>query len=80
MFRLFYKAIFRLLSIKVFLYNIHILYFPSYYNNHVNEISYFPRLQFVYKNLYGSQPEDGFIKKPKHVAVMIFNYLLIVFA
>jgi len=49
MFRLFYKAIFRLLSIKVFLYNIHILYFPSYYNNHVNEISYFPRLQLYIK-------------------------------
>jgi hypothetical protein len=25
------------------------------------------------------QPEDGFIKKPKHVVNMTFNYLLIIF-
>ena len=29
-------------------------------------------LSIVYKKLFGSQPEDGFMKKPKHVAVTIF--------
>jgi len=28
-------------------------------------------LSFVYKKLFESQPEDGFMKKPKHAAVMI---------
>jgi len=36
-------------------------------------------LPIACKQLCGSQHEDGFMKKPKHVAVMIFNYLLIVF-
>jgi len=36
-------------------------------------------LLIVYKKFYGSQPADGFTKKPKRVAVMIFNYLSIVF-
>jgi len=36
-------------------------------------------LSVAYKNLYGPQPEDGSMKKPKHVAIMISNYLLIAF-
>jgi len=50
-----------------------------YYSNHVHKISYFLRYQ-LYKNLYELQPEDGIEKKkPKHVAVVIFNYVLTVF-
>jgi hypothetical protein len=40
-------------------------------------------MSVVYKNLYGSQPEDGFMeKKPKHVSVVTFylsfNYIYII--
>jgi hypothetical protein len=61
---------------------IHILYIniPVYYSNHVNKISYFLRHCQLYKNLYESQPEDCIMKKSrKHVTVIIFNCVLIVF-
>ena len=34
---------------------------------------------YISKKYSELQPEDGFIKKSKHVSSMIFNYLLIVF-
>ena len=33
----------------------------------------------VYTNLFGTQPEDGFMKKAETCRSLIFNYLLIVF-
>jgi len=37
-------------------------------------------LPIVYqKTSLGLQPEDGYIKKPKHVANMIFYHLIIVY-
>jgi hypothetical protein len=29
-------------------------------------------LSVVYKNIVGSQPEDGFMKKPKQITIMVF--------
>jgi hypothetical protein len=53
-------------------------YFVSYYSNHVNEISYFPRRCQLYikKNSLHHSPKIASSKKPKHVSVMIFNYIL----
>jgi hypothetical protein len=39
-----------------------IFYIIIYYN-HVNEISYYLKLFNCIKKLFGSQPEDGFMKK-----------------
>ena len=51
-----------------------------YYSNHVNEISYCLRCYQLYiKNFVGHNLKMVLWKKPKHVACMIFNYLLIVF-
>jgi hypothetical protein len=33
-------------------------------------------LPVVCQNAFELQPEDGFINKPKHVAVVIFNYII----
>jgi hypothetical protein len=41
------------------------------------EICYFMILSIVYLSPCKSQPEDGFTKKPKHIAVLIFKLSLI---
>ena len=52
--------------------HIFLFYILIDYSNHLHEISYFlKRCQVYKKNLFGSQPEDGFMKKAKHVAVII---------
>ena len=41
----------------------------------VNEISYYKDIAYIIpKELFELQPEDGFIKKPKHVADLSANY------
>ena len=36
-------------------------------------------MSVVYKTLFGSQPEDGIMKKAETCCCLIFDYLLIVF-
>jgi hypothetical protein len=57
-----------------------IFYILIFYNNHVNDISYFlTHCQLYIKIFMGHSLNMALRKKLKHAAVIIFNYLLIVF-
>jgi len=72
---------YRLISRKIGISGkVEVSLFTKFGNALEQKISYFEILSILYYRPSKSQPEDGFMKKPKHVAVMIFklsiNYIL----